>query len=161
MPVNDPALINELVQRELQKGRPAQEYAIRPEEAPKPLDITSLGPKAAMMLGGAADVASTISFLKRGTGKEKNPAFQYFNDHPMTVLPTAAAVGTGYHYLHKLLSKKSPKLANTIGGLLGGYQMGLGGRNFENTFNQQEGRKERQSSYVGVTEALRLKGNQP
>jgi hypothetical protein len=156
----DQELINQLVQRELQKEKAAETYTIKPEEQPAPFNPTTMSPKMAMMLGGAADVASTLSFLKRGTGKEKNPAFQYFNKNPMAVLPTAAAVGTGYHLLHKLLSKKSPKLANTIGGLLGGYQMGLGGRNFENTFNQQEGKKERKSSYVGVTEELRLKGNQ-
>lgn len=151
----DPELINQLVQRELNKTKVAEEYAIRPEEKPAPPNVEAISPKAAMLIGGLMDSASTFNFLKRGTAKEGNPAFKYFNKNPWAVIPTSAAVGTGYHFLHKLLGKISPKIADTTAGLLGGYQMGLGGRNFQNSFDS--GKDE--GSMSTVTRDLRLKGN--
>lgn len=134
MPLNvDPKLMEEMVRRELAKD------SIRPKvSAPAP-ETKPLSPKMAMLLGGAADAASTYGFLQKEGHREGNPAFSYFNKKPWTVLPTSAAVGAGYLGLHKLLSKFSPKVADTAAGLLGGHQMALAGKNTQNVTNPSPG----------------------
>ena len=141
-------LMDELIQRELKQTKAIEEFIPKPPEPSTP--PTPLSPKMAMLLGGAADAASTYGFLKQGGMREGNPMFQHFNKNPWTVLPTSAATGIGYHYLHKLLKSKAPKIANTAAGLLGGYQMALGGNNLE----RQNG-----NSYQGAMNDLQLKGN--
>ena len=129
MPVFSPELLNELVQRELTKEK--QQAFMRPE-APKPsIPATPLSPKAALILGGLTDVGGTYIALKHQGARETNPAFQFFNKHPWSIAPTAAAVGLGYAGLHKLLKKVNPKFADKAAGLLGGYQMALGASNVE------------------------------
>jgi hypothetical protein len=145
----DPELINQLVQRELQKDKMAQVYAIRPEEQQAPPEVKPINPKVAMLLGGLGDVASTYWFLKNTNRKEGNPAFQYFNKKPWTVAPTAAAAGLGYNALHGFLKSKFPKVADTAAGLLGGYQTALAGHNFSNE----------PGSYRRAVNDLQLKGN--
>ena len=143
----NPALVQQLIDRELQKERMTAQVMPKQEQAPS--SPKPLSPKMAMMLGGAADAASTYTFLKNGSGTEANPMFQYFNKNPWTVLPTSAATGLGYHYLHKLLKSKSPKIAATTAGLLGGYQMALGGNNME---------RHNSNSYQGAVNDLQLRG---
>lgn len=128
----EPALLQELVERELHKEKMTEQVMPKPE-GKEYRPATPLSPKMAMLLGGLADAASTYGFLKSGKMEEGNPMFKYFNKAPWSVIPTAAAVGLGYNTLHNLISKKSPKAADTIAGLLGGYQMALGGSNIENT----------------------------
>ncbi len=149
----DPELINQLVQRELQKTKMAEEYAIKPEEQQARPEVKALDPKLAMVLGGAADAASTYGFLKSKKGREGNPAFKYFNGRPWAVIPTAAAIGTGYHYLHKFLKNKNPKVADTMAGLIGGYQAALGGENVEGTLAPKDG-----GSYRRTVNDLTLNG---
>ena len=89
-----------------------------------------ISPKMALILGSLADSASTASFLSKGY-KEGNPALQIFNRKPWTVAPMAAGGAVGYALLHKLLSKKYPKLADTIAGGLGAYHGALAGSNMD------------------------------
>ena len=145
----DPELINQLVQRELQKEKMAQEYAIPPKEFEAPQQVTSIDPKWAMLLGGLGDAASTYWFLKNTNRKEGNPMMKHFNKNPWTVAPTAAAVGLGYNALHGLLKKTVPKVADTAAGLIGGYQAALAGNNFSHE----------PGSYNRTVNGLRLKGS--
>jgi hypothetical protein len=142
----DQSLMDELIQREIKKSTAIEEFMPK-EKQPTP-QTNPMDPKWAMMLGGAADAASTYNFLRNGSMKEGNPAFSYLNKSPWTVIPTAAAAGTGYHFLHKFLKSKSPKIANTLAGLLGGFQMALGGNNFEQSSN---------NSLEAATNDLRVK----
>lgn len=123
----NPELMDQLIQRELKQSKAIEEFMPKPP-APSP-PTKPLNPKVAMLLGGAADAASTYKFLKDGSGRESNPMFSYFNGRPWAVIPTAAAAGLGYNTLHSLIKKKSPKVADTIAGLLGGHQMALAGHN--------------------------------
>lgn len=147
----DPALTQELLQREMDKEDTQKRFATPPEAAPSP--VTALSPKMAMLLGQAADSASTLHFLtKKDPGHEANPALQFFNKSPLTVIPTAVAGNVGYGLLHKLLSKVSPKAADTAAGLLGGYHMGLGASNMQSKRNGGI------SSYQNVIDKLTLDG---
>lgn len=132
-------LIDQLVQRELQKNKMAQTYAIKPEEQQAPVAPTTLSPKLAMLLGNLGDAASTYGALKSGNGQESNKTFGYFNKHPWTVLPTAAATTLGMTMLHKALSRMSPKVADTVAGLQGGFQAAAAGNNLESTLDPTKG----------------------
>lgn len=126
----DPTLMQELLHREMDKEDQTKRFATPAEAAPSP--VTSLSPKMSMLLGQAADSASTLHFLtKKKPMKEMNPALQFFNKSPMSVIPTAIAGNLGYGLLHKLISKVSPKAADTTAGLLGGYHMALGASNMQ------------------------------
>jgi hypothetical protein len=144
----NPQLMDQLIHRELKQQKAIEEFMPKPEQpapSPRPMD-----PKWSMLLGGAADAASTYKFLKDGSMREGNPAFAYFNKRPWTVLPTAAGVGLGYHFLHKFLKSKAPKVADTAAGLLGGYQMALGGNNMEQSNS---------NSFSGAANDLRIGKN--
>jgi hypothetical protein len=95
---------------------------------------TALSPKAALLLGSLADSASTYAFLKRGNGqREGNPALGFFDEHPASVIPTAAAGALGYRAAYDLLHKHAPRVADTVAGLVGGFHGALAGNNIENT----------------------------
>src|SRR5688572_5778516 len=102
------------------KSKQFMDYG-KKEEAPQ--QVKPLDPKTAMLLGGLADSISTYHFLKTGNSKESNPLVKkLFNNNPWTVWPVAAATGLGYNALHGYLKKKSPKLADTAAGIIGGTQ---------------------------------------
>jgi len=90
-----------------------------------------LSPKMALLLGNAADSASTYTFLKAKMGKERNPAMSFFNEKPWTVIPTGIAANYGYSKLYDMLHKRKPKIADAIAGLVGGWHGALAGNNME------------------------------
>lgn len=128
----DPALVEELVARELAKDRQRQ-IMEAPRPAPRP-ESKPLSPRMAMLLGSLADSVSTYTFLKRGTGEEANPMFRFFNGHPNRVIPSAAAGALGYEALYRLIKRKKPKLADTLAGLIGGVHTQFAAENFQDTF---------------------------
>ena len=125
MDLLDNKLIDEMVKQQMR-----QEKFDPPRDAKAPEKSKTIGPKTALLMGSLADSASTYAFLKRG-GKEANPALQYFNSKPWSVIPTAAAGAAGYNALHGLIKRKSPKIADTLAGLLGGYHTALAGSNMQ------------------------------
>jgi hypothetical protein len=99
-------------------GRRAREFM--PLQEAESSHAAPLSPKRAMPLGGLADAASTYAFLKRGTGHEGNPMFQYFNQRPWTVIPTAAAGRLLYSLAYDRLRRLSPRAADIAAGIVGG-----------------------------------------
>jgi len=125
----NPELVDQLVQRQIAQDEKTKSMQMpEPSRGPEP---TPLDPKIALLLGQAADSASTYAFLKKGTGREANPALGYMNGRPWSVIPSSIAGAAGYSLLHKFLSKKSPKVANTLAGLVGGFHGALAGANME------------------------------
>lgn len=136
MPLNiDDDLIQELVKRQVEEQQMQERFAPR-ADAPSP-EQTTMSPDKALLLGGMADAASTYSFLKRGTGREDNAVLNnLLGGQAQQALPTAAAAfGTtmGALLLKKLIAKASPKVADTLAGGLGGYQLTLAGGNINAT----------------------------
>lgn len=122
-------LLDELVAREVSKERKQTTMRPLPEKQSRPGGPT-LSPKMALILGSLADSASTYAFLKQGR-REANPALQVFNKRHETVIPMGAAGAVGYSLLYDLLAKRSPRMANTLAGLLGGYHGALAGNNLQ------------------------------
>lgn len=145
------ALIDELVQREIHKDKLRAQVA--PREESRPNDVRPLNPKTALLLGGLMDAASTYTFLSNGSGTEGNPGVKFAEQHPWTMVPLAAGVGTGYHYLHKLLAKSKPKAADTLAGLVGGFQTALGARNFQ--YANEAGRTKSSADVVATLDPAR------
>lgn len=121
-------LTQELISR-YTKGSP-----LTSEPAPEPLATPStISPKNALILGGLADAASTYGFLKNGSGVEDNAMVGFAKNSPIGTGLAAAGGTLGALLIHKLLSKKMPKLADTLAGGLGGYQTTLAGWNTDST----------------------------
>lgn len=125
-------LVNKQLVDELVKRQIAEESFIPKHEDKVPVQAKPLSPKIAMLLGNAADSASTYAFLKQGR-KETNPAMKFFNNKHWSVIPVGIAANYGYGKLYDLLRKKNPKIANTAAGLLGGWHGALAGQNVEHS----------------------------
>ena len=127
-------LFDEMIKRAVEKNPDLP--GVEPEVSPldqarqsKPQG-DGLSPKQALLLGSLADSASTAGFLARGR-EEGNPALQVFNKRPWTIAPAAVGGALGYNLLHKLISKKAPKVADTLAGGLGAFHTALAGNNIE------------------------------
>lgn len=129
---------NPMVQEILKRSITEQES--RDKMAPPVTPVTPnpepVSPLKALLMGSLADSASTYSFLKHGAAKEGNPALQYFNKSPNSVIPSAAAGAAGYALLYKLLHKVNPKIADTIAGGLGAFHSELAGHNIRPSVSQ-------------------------
>jgi hypothetical protein len=132
-------LFNELLRRaiaESEKDSKQREWGDtmqRYDAPPAVMGAEPLNPLMTLFAGQALDTASTYNFLKRKTGREDNAMFSNVltQEHPENALIGGAAGAAGYYLAHKLLSKISPRLADTAAGIVGGYHMGLGGENFD------------------------------
>lgn len=127
--IND-KLIAELIKRQMDEQEMAERFA--PEPSPSVPELSTLTPKQALLLGGLGDAASTYTFLKRGKGVEGNAMLAFTKNKPLPTAMGALGGTLSALALHKLLSKKYPKLADTLAGGLGAYQMGLTSENFKN-----------------------------
>lgn len=127
-------LFDEMIKRAVEKNPdlPGIEPKMSPLDQARQSKPQSdgLSPKQALLLGSLADSASTAGFLARGR-EEGNPALQVFNKHPWTVAPAAVGGALGYNLLHKLISKKAPKIADTLAGGLGAFHADAAGNNIE------------------------------
>jgi hypothetical protein len=151
------ALMRELIDREVAKdmSRERQQRLLQPSSESAPQTPTTLNPLQALLLGSLADSASTYAFLKQGR-REENPALQYFNARPWSVIPTAAAGAVGYKALYELMRRKSPRTADTLAGLLGGYHTALAAANTENF---QQSHRGTGGSYGRTVDRLFIKAN--
>lgn len=124
------ALIDELVAREIAKGDKHELLKPLPESPHPAKSGPPMSPKKALILGSLADSASTYAFLKQGR-HEGNPVLQMFNKKHESVIPMGAAGAAMYSALYELVKKGSPRTANTLAGLLGGYHGALAGNNIQ------------------------------
>lgn len=126
------ALVDELVARDSRAEDATRTVMPHRELKPSGLSPRPLSPKMALLLGQAADSASTLKFLTDGSGmQEHNPIFQMFNRNPLSVIPIGVAGNIGYALAYELLKRKAPKIADTLGGLIGGLHMTLAGDNLQ------------------------------
>lgn len=94
-----------------------------------PQEANPISPKLALLASLIADNATTYRSLTSGRGHEQNPMTGYFNRHPWSIIPTAAAGAYGYGKLYDLLKKKSPKLTDLLAGSLAANHGALAGTN--------------------------------
>jgi len=138
----DSPLFNQMIKQAMEQDPRMSEAVLPPKQperqtspVPKPMS-----PHKALILGSLADSASTAMFLSKGR-REANPALSVLNKDPWMIAPLAAGGALGYHLLHKLISKKSPKVADTLAGGLGSYHLAIAGNNMEP--NTEEGHADR------------------
>lgn len=113
-------LTQEMIQRVIKEPEP-KEFDLGLEKGP---EFSTISPDLALLMGGLADAGSTYNFLKNKTGTESNAiAAKLGNNQPGKTAALAAGTTLGTLLLKKLLEKKFPKVADTLAGGLGGYQM--------------------------------------
>ncbi len=148
MAQNDNSLERQMLARAMElQALDEKTKPFAPKREPAPTVSKPFSPRTALLMGSLADSASTAAFLAQGR-QEGNPALGFLNKKPWMIAPAAAGGALGYHLLHKLISKKAPKLADTLAGGIGAYHMALAGNNLEPDNNQM--------SWETGTEDLRL-----
>lgn len=128
------ALAEELLKRELEKNADFGREKLFSLGMDASQGMIPLTPDQALLLGSLADAATTYTFLKRGKGTESNALIGFTKNHPEATAAaslggTAASMG-----VKKLLERAGhKKLADMIGGGLGGYQFGVAMNNLDAT----------------------------
>ncbi len=127
MPLDiDPALIEQLVQRQAMVERFA------PQPALASLPPGELPPSLMAALGAVADGASTYQFLKQGTGTEDNAMFSGANNKPAMTALTVAGTGLAVPLAGRLLRNTLPKsLIDAIVANIGGRSIAAAGSNLD------------------------------
>lgn len=129
MPLMNQNLLDELVQREIQKDKTRARFS-----SPAPtssLPVHPISPLQAGLSGAALDGFSTYKFLHDKSGTEGNKMMQ-----GMGPKMTGLAVGLVNPLVHYAVAQKWPKLANLLRAQEGAQQMGFGGENLMNSHSE-------------------------
>lgn len=126
----EPALLQQLVQRELAKDKLRSSFETSAPE--KPIGVSPLPPKVASILGGVMDAAGTYYMLKTGKQTEDNKLLSGLNNHPEGVGAVAGLSTLALQPLFDLLAKRWPGVSKAVQSNLGALQLGYGTANFGN-----------------------------
>lgn len=110
-----------------------------------------LDPSLLLLLGAAADGATTANFLRGTTHVEDNAMFRGLNGNPLTTGLAVAGTGVATVLAHKLLARKLPHLAKMLTANQAAERIGLAGRNIS-----PDGRTSGNESLTrSITQAIR------
>jgi len=100
------------------------------------LKTRNIDPELLALLGGAADTASTYSFLKSGKVGEGNALYKPLKNNALATGLAVGGTSLGMKGIRHLIRKKYPKIADALAANQGAYQLGLGvaGINADNDY---------------------------
>jgi hypothetical protein len=127
-------LFDELVKREVERRVTENQWPQQPAwhaNVQVPQEARALSPGTMHTIGGLADAASTYAFLKRGTGRESNPALNFTGGRPAATGLAALGGLAATKAATALLRKIAPSAADAVSANLGAQQLGMAVNNLD------------------------------